>query len=114
LKFFQACDTDVTESIKNRIDTLVARIGKDSGEWEDKPRTQLGVTLYYRILQSMLVAEQIRLNQVSTPSHSLQVTSYHMIIVHVTLFHLIIVLFQSNVLFGVILSIICRRTSRRF
>lgn len=69
-RFFEACDKDVTESITERVKNLVTLITlqltsleskSEEDSFDEKPRLYLGVKLYYRLLEAMLLAEEARL-----------------------------------------------------
>ena len=68
LRFFKACDKDVTASVLERISKLIGTIPLTGSEfvesWDEKPRIDLGIKLYYRVLELMLKAEETRLGQV--------------------------------------------------
>jgi len=66
LNFFKNCSKDVTSEIQDRISKLSATIKipeESQNDWSEKPRIDLGIKLYYRILESMLLFEQDRLKQ---------------------------------------------------
>jgi len=61
LRFFSSCDRDVTKSIEDRITNLVGSLR--SNDESDSERIELGIKLYYRTLEAMVVAEEKRLHQ---------------------------------------------------
>jgi len=70
LRFFRECNTDITEIIISRVETLSASLKIEADaftglvtEWSEKPRIDLGVKLYYKLLESILLAEETRLHQ---------------------------------------------------
>lgn len=59
LKYFKSCNKDVTSIIEERVVKL-SGILRDEGGNEEQ-RVELGIKLYYKILESMLSAEEQRL-----------------------------------------------------
>eukprot|EP01114_Cavostelium_apophysatum_P015170 TRINITY_DN4080_c0_g1_i1.p1 TRINITY_DN4080_c0_g1~~TRINITY_DN4080_c0_g1_i1.p1 ORF type:complete len:600 (+),score=172.10 TRINITY_DN4080_c0_g1_i1:155-1954(+) len=65
LRFFKGCTKDLTDEIVARVASLsgLIPVPQETQDWAEKPRIDLGVKLYYRILESMLLAEETRLHQ---------------------------------------------------
>ena len=75
LEFFRRCSVDPTEQIKERCQKILAVLVKASPTCEDKWR--MSISLYFRILETMLKGEEARVGSKLNFSELLNNTKFH-------------------------------------